>query len=136
MRKRQYKSLSEINVTNLVDVTMVLLIIFMITAPLLRSSIEVELPKAKTDTQKMREGILITYTRDGSIYIDSEKVLQKDFENRLIKKWSASGQTQVLLSADKEVSYGKVVNFMDRIKAVGISNLGLVIEPDLGGEKE
>ena len=136
MRKRQYKSLSEINVTNLVDVTMVLLIIFMITAPLLRSGIEVELPKAKAKIQKMREGILITYTRDGSIYIDSEKVLQKDFENRLIKKWSASGQTQVLLSADKEVSYGKVVNFMDRIKAVGISNLGLVIEPDLGGEKE
>jgi biopolymer transport protein TolR len=134
MKRKKYTSLSEINVTNLVDVTIVLLIIFMISAPLLRSGIEVDLPKAKAETQKLREGILITYTRDGWIYIDSDRFQQNDFEDRLTEEWKKRGHTQVSLSADREIPYGRVVNLVDRIRAVGITNLGLVLQPVLEEE--
>lgn len=134
MKREKYTSLSEINVTNLVDVTIVLLIIFMISAPLLRSGIDVELPKVRTETQNLREGILITYARDGSIYIDTNRVQQDDFEDRLTDEWKTRGHSQVLLSADREIPYGRVVNLVDRIRTVGIANLGLVLQPVLEEE--
>lgn len=128
MRKRKYSSLSEINVTNLVDVTMVLLIIFMITAPLLRSGMEVDLPESTSRDITPREGIVVSLSSQGTIFIDEEQVKQENFGERLLKKYTAANRRQVLLQADKAVPYGQVVALMDDIKKVGIHNLGLIVE--------
>lgn len=129
MKRRRYASLSEINVTNLVDVTMVLLIIFMITAPLLRSGMKVELPKSDSRDISPREGILVSLNRQGVIFIDEEQVKAENFSERLLQKYSASGGRHVLLQADQAVPYGRVVTLMDDIKRAGIHNLGLVVQP-------
>jgi len=103
MRKSRYPSISEINVTNLVDVTMVLLIIFMITAPLLRSGIEVELPKSSIQDLKPHEGVVVTLTRDRLLYVNDEEVSSEAFEVVLLKRYTVSGQKLVLLKADEEI---------------------------------
>jgi biopolymer transport protein TolR len=129
MRKRKYSSLSEINVTNLVDVTMVLLIIFMITAPLLRSGMKVNLPKSDTRDLTPRTGILVSLNSDGIIFIDDEQVKREDFSERLLKVYTTRNQQQVLLQADRAVPYGQAIALMNDIKSVGIYNLGLIVEP-------
>jgi biopolymer transport protein TolR len=130
VKKSKYTSISEINVTSLVDVTMVLLIIFMITAPLLRSGIEVDLPKSTAEDLKPYDGVVVTLTREGKIDLDGEKYKLDNFESILMKKYVASNRKTVLLQADKEVQYGKVITVMDRIKSVGIHNLGLIVVPE------
>lgn len=130
MKRSRYTSLSEINVTNLVDVTMVLLIIFMITAPLLRKGMEVQLPKSNAADVHAKQGTLVSLNRDGIISIDDERVSPDNFATVLLKKYSARNQQQVMLQADKAVPYGKVIELMDKIKSVGINNLGLIVEPD------
>jgi biopolymer transport protein TolR len=130
MKKSRYTSLSEINVTNLVDVTMVLLIIFMITAPLLRSGMEVQLPKTKSQDIQPREGIVVTLGKDGQLFINEHAVNRNDFSARLLSVYSASNKQQVLLQADKNVAYGEVIKLMDEIKKLEIHNLGLIVEPE------
>lgn len=124
------KPITEINVTSLVDVTMVLLIIFMITAPLLRSGIEVELPKSKADDLKPQEGVVVTLNREGILFVNDTQVQAGDFEETLFSQYSNSSRKIVLLQADTQVPYGAVINVMDKIKELGISNLGLIIEQD------
>ncbi len=129
MRRRRFSTLSEINVTNLVDVTMVLLIIFMITAPLLRSGMEVQLPESSSRDITPRQGILVSLSKDGVIYIDERQVGADDFSARLLQAYSAKNQQRVLIQADKAVPYGDVIGLMDDIKSVGIHNVGLIVEP-------
>ena len=133
MNRRRYTSISEINVTNLVDVTMVLLIIFMITAPLLRSGIEVKLPKSQTQELKPREGVVVTLTLDDNLYINDEKVSSEQFELLLLRCYQESGEELVLLKADEEIPYGRVIRLMDQVKGIGIANLGLIVD---SGEEE
>jgi len=130
MKNNKYRFISEINVTSLVDVTMVLLIIFMITAPLLRSGIEVELPKTKATDLKPQEGVIVTITRDGTLNLNGNTVQTQNFETMLMKSYAVSKQQLVLLQADKAVPYGDVIKVMDRIKRAGINNLGLIVEPE------
>ncbi|MBN2029688.1 biopolymer transporter ExbD [bacterium] len=127
---RQLKTLSEINVTNLVDVTMVLLIIFMITAPLIRSGIEIDLPKTQADLLNDVDYILISLTKEEKIFIDEEEVSVDRFSETLSQKYKAQGGKPVVLKADKEIPYGSVVRVMGQIQSVGIGNLGLVVEPE------
>lgn len=129
MKKRKYSSLSEINVTNLVDVTMVLLIIFMITAPLLRSGMEVNLPRSDNRDTTPREGILVSLNKEGIIFIDEEQVKPENFSAKLLRVYTSRNKQQVLLQADRAVPYGKVVALMDDVKSIGIHNLGLVVKP-------
>lgn len=129
MNKSRYPSISEINVTNLVDVTIVLLIIFMITAPLLRSGIEIKLPKSEFQELKPREGVTVTLTREDKLYINEEEVSRDDFVVLLMRRYTESGKELVLLKADEEIPYGNVIRLMDQIKSAGITNLGLIVEP-------
>jgi len=129
LRKPKYSTISEINVTSLVDVTMVLLIIFMITAPLLQSGIEVQLPKSQSDALKPQEGVTVTLDQTGALYLNGEKVDGSLFEPRLQQAYQSSGKKTVLLLADKNIPYGSVIGVMDRINRVGIHNLGLIVEP-------
>lgn len=130
MKNYKYRFISEINVTSLVDVTLVLLIIFMITAPLLRSGIEVELPKTRATDLKPQEGVVVTITRDGTLNLNGKVVQPQNFETMLMKSYALSKQQLVLLQADRAVPYGDVIKVMDRIKRAGINNLGLIVEPE------
>ncbi|OGC92001.1 MAG: hypothetical protein A2142_06260 [candidate division Zixibacteria bacterium RBG_16_48_11] len=121
--------MAEINVTNLVDVVLVLLIIFMITAPMLHSGIEVNLPKTKASTKDLGEGIVVTVTGEGKLYLDDRPVSLSRFGSRLLNLKREKGTSMVYLKADREVKYGLVVDVIGRIKSLGITDLGLVSEP-------
>jgi TolR protein len=121
--------LSEINVTPLVDVMLVLLIIFMVTAPLLQQGVDVNLPKAKGKDLPPEERITIVIKRGGSIFMNDNPVSMND----MAKKLSAISKLNpnVFLKADKDVSYGLVVEVMGEIKEAGIEKLGMITEPKI-----
>ena len=130
MKRGRYSSISEINITNLVDVTLVLLIIFMITAPLLRSGIEVRLPGSSAEDVHPKEGVTVTVQQDSSIYINEEPVTREQFASLLTREYEASQNKLVLLKGDKRIPYGEVIRVMDMIKKAGISDVGLIVEPE------
>lgn len=121
--------LSEINVTPLVDVMLVLLIIFMVTAPLLQQGIDVNLPKARGKDLPPEERITIVIKKGGTIYLNDNPVSMND----MIKKLSAISKLNpnVFLKADKDVPYGLVVEVMGEIKEAGIEKLGMITEPKI-----
>ena len=132
MRKfrREYHPLAEINVTNLVDVVLVLLIIFMITAPMMQSGVDIRLPKSSESPRDVSTGIVVSITSDKEVFIDNYKIPEGQFESRLktireVKKFSP-----VYIRADERVAYGVVMQYMAKIKKLGIDNVGLVTEPE------
>lgn len=124
MEKRR-QALSEINVTPFVDVMLVLLIIFMVTAPLLQQGIDINLPQARGKEMAPTERIDITIKKDGLIYLDKTAVSLKELSVKL----SNSQNKEVYLKADKEVPYGMVVTVMGELREIGIEKLGMVTEP-------
>lgn len=129
MKSGKYTSLSEINVTSLVDVTLVLLIVFMITAPLLRSGMQVQLPQAAAKEIDPGQAIVLTVTREGHLYWARERISIQVLRERLEKRKASGRLKPVLLQGDKDVAYGKVVEVMDVIKGLEIEKLGLVLKP-------
>jgi TolR protein len=123
VRRRQ--ALSEINVTPLVDVMLVLLIIFMVTAPLLQQGIDVDLPQAKGKEMAPAERVILTIKKDGKIYMNRTAVTLKSLKGALAKKKSR----EVFLKADRDVPYGLVVTVMGELREIGIEKLGMVTEP-------
>lgn len=127
LERRNRSAMSEINVTPLVDVMLVLLIIFMVTAPLMQQGIDVNLPKAKGKDLPQSERITIIIKRDGNIYMNDNPVTIAEMKRKLevISKLNPD----VFLKADKDVSYGLVVEVMGEVKESGIERLGMVTEP-------
>ena len=124
---RGRRALSDINVTPLVDVMLVLLIIFMITAPALLQQLEVNIPKSTVGQAEAEEGLVVTLKGD-DILIDKEKVNLKDFDARFAAVRTRLGDRVVFLRGDEQVPYGRVVEVVGRIKAAGVDKLGLVVE--------
>jgi len=128
-RDRSYNALAEINVTNLVDVVLVLLIIFMISAPLLQSGIEVDLPKTRAASlDEEAEGVVITIDKKGGVYINDVWSRMENFEKDLDHELKKIGVKSVYLRADSTVPYGRVVDVVSLTKDLGIENLGLVTD--------
>jgi biopolymer transport protein TolR len=123
------KSLSEINVTSLVDVTMVLLIIFMITSPLMQMGIQVNLPKASAKAVETKGNLVVTVGKDGSISIEDRVIPLAALPGELDEALKA-GKKGVLIRADKAVPYGAVVKILDLTRKSGISDVGLITELD------
>jgi biopolymer transport protein ExbD len=121
--------MSEINVTNLVDVTLVLLIIIMITAPLMQTGLDIKLPKATAAQKDIFEGIIINMSKDGTIYIGNDKVNREEFPSRFRTLLEETQKGPVYLKADEEVPYGEVVALIGTMKDLGTGELGLVTEP-------
>ena len=121
--------LNEINVTPFVDVMLVLLIIFMVTAPLMTQGVEVDLPTTRTvrNLPQDSEHLVLTVRKDGRIFLDEYQVSMDELEEHL-KRLVAGQKKQLFLRADKEVPYGTVVQVMGEIKAAGIDKLGIVAE--------
>jgi len=125
----QRRFLSEINVVPLVDVVLVLLVIFMVTAPMLYRGIDIKLPKSASNTIKAEERLVLTIERDQKIYLDKDAVTLAQLESRLQAVKARTDEVSVYLRADRDVPYGSVVRVMDEVKRAGIEKLGMVTEP-------
>jgi len=129
MRRSRYAPLAEINITNLVDVTMVLLIIFMLTAPFLQAGVKLRLPKAEAKQIEEQQGVTVSIDEDGKLFIDEKAVGWNDFtaEFRAAIETTAP---RVFLRVDKNVRYETVLRVIARIKMLGIEDLGLIAEQE------
>jgi biopolymer transport protein TolR len=128
-RKRR-RLMSEINVVPYIDVMLVLLVIFMITAPLLTQGVKVDLPEAAAkpvDTHD-KETLVVTVDRRGRYYLDDRPVTPQDLQRRVRGILRARPQTPVLIRGDRRVDYGHVIRAMALLQAAGAPNVGLITE--------
>ena len=122
--------LTEINVTPLVDVMLVLLIIFMVTAPMLQTGVDVNLPQAKAQTIPDDEGkLILTMTKDKRIFLGKFEIPAAEVETRLKTNAKLALDKELYLHADKDLPYGEVVKIMAVIKQAGVDKLGMVTDP-------
>ena len=126
---RRHRFMAEINVIPLVDVVLVLLVIFMVTAPMLYRVMDINLPKSATNTIKPEARIVLTVERDRRVYIDKDLVPVGYLQKRLEAARRKSPELSVFLRADRDVPYGTVVQVMDSVKKAGIEKLGMVTDP-------
>ena len=125
-----YEHLADINVTPLVDVMLVLLIIFMVTAPMLHQGVAVSLPKTATTNlpSSIEDPIILSITREGLYYINETPVARGVLKERLGAFLRTRKDRTVFLKADRALSYGTVVETLDVLNRMGIENLGMVTE--------
>ena len=123
------KSLSEINVTSLVDVTLVLLIIFMITSPLMQMGIQVNLPRASAKAVETRGNLVVTVRKDATLMVADRIIPLAALPDELDRALKA-GKKGVIIRADKAVPYGAVVRVLDLARKTGIHDVGLITELD------
>ena len=126
------ESLSEINVTPFVDVMLVLLIIFMVTAPLIQAGVDVNLPETTAKGLKSPEDpTVITITKEGGIFFGKDKEIPfEKLQGFITALRENKGLEEIYLKADKDVSYGIVVKVMAEVKAAGIDRLGMITIPE------
>ena len=121
---------AEIQITNLVDVAFVLLIIFMITAPIMQGGVEVRLPRAAARPLEPRTGLVVTLDREGRIYLDQAALSYEDFRATFGAFVRTKRPTGVYLRADGRVPYTNVVQVLAVIRSAGVRDVGLVAEPE------
>jgi biopolymer transport protein TolR len=126
---RHRRFLAEINVIPLVDVVLVLLIIFMVTAPMLYRGMDIKLPTSASNTIKPNERVVLTVERNQQIFLDKELVGVGQLEGKLRAIKGRNPEVSIYLRADREVPYGTVVFVMDGVKRAGIERLGMVTDP-------
>jgi biopolymer transport protein TolR len=123
---------SNINVTPMVDVMLVLLIIFMVITPMLNNKVNVVLPKADAaivmENANKEDNVTVAVTRDGRTFLGADEVPVDDLAAKVAAKLTDKTDKQVFLRADIRANYGKVMDAIDQIRAAGVSNLGLLTE--------
>ena len=122
-------SLAEINVTPLVDVVLVLLIIFMITAPVLQSGIEVAVPKTRTVKEITEQRLVLTIDKSQNVYLGDQPINIHDVAEKLHQKGSDPARQVIYLRADETVPFGVFASLMDAVKQAGITNVSIVTQP-------
>ncbi|MBI4247792.1 MAG: biopolymer transporter ExbD [Candidatus Rokubacteria bacterium] len=122
-------SLAEINIIPLVDVVLVLLLIFMLTAPMMYRGIDVNLPKAASRPTAVEERLVLTVTKDQGLYLNDRRLLPGSLEGALREAFRNRTDKTLYLKADAGLSYGVVIETMDRVRRAGIERLGMVTEP-------
>lgn len=132
---RTQTSLSEINVTPLVDVVLVLLIIFMVTAPVLQSGIEVSVPKTRTVKENTEERVVVTINAKQEVFLGNDPVNINNIGEKLKEKIRDPEGQAVYVRADENVRFGAFATVMDAIKASGITNVSIVTQPLPEGKK-
>ncbi len=125
---RTQSSMAEINITPLVDVVLVLLVIFMITAPVLQSGIEVDVPKTKTVKQISEQRLVLTIDKNQQVYLGDKMINVHDIP-RLLGQKTADTRKVIYLRADQRVPFGAFASVMDEVKLAGITNISIVTQP-------
>jgi biopolymer transport protein TolR len=132
-RRRNYsesRPMADINVTPLVDVVLVLLIIFMVTAPMLQMGIDVNLPRVKAKSIDVaEEKLVLTITPAREIFINKNKMPMRDLRTKLENIFTSRTDREIFMRADKTVPYGFVVEVMSEIRKAGVDKLGMITEP-------
>jgi biopolymer transport protein TolR len=122
--------MSQINVTPLVDVMLVLLVIFMVTAPMMQQGVQVNLPKAATKAMSAQEEtVVVSLDKNGKLYLNKTEIAPAELREKLTAMFANRTKKEVFLKADQDVPYGEVVKTMAEIKGAGIERLGMVTEP-------
>ena len=121
---------ADINVTSLVDVAFVLLIIFMITAPIMQGGVDVRLPRAEARPLEPKSGLVITLDQAGRVYLDQAALSYEDFRATFPAFVRTKRPTGVYLRADGRAPYASVVQVLAVIRAAGVNDVGLVAEPE------
>jgi biopolymer transport protein TolR len=127
--KVPYRPIPDINVTSLVDVTMVLLIVFMVAAPIMKSAVDISVPQAVSAEPTDKEGITIVIQKSGKILIDDATVDESSFDVSFAQIYSSNSGQPVFLKADGDVPYSKILTVVDALRQAGVTDLGLVAEP-------
>jgi len=129
-RRKKKKLMSDINVVPYIDVMLVLLVIFMITAPLLTQGVKIELPQAasKPINSKDNETLVVTVSRSGRLYLDDRKISRKRLKTKISKILKIRPRTPVLVRGDRRVAYGKVIKVMTLLQDAGAPSIGLITE--------
>ncbi|MDE3200355.1 MAG: biopolymer transporter ExbD [Acidobacteriota bacterium] len=122
-------SLADINITPLVDVVLVLLVIFMITAPVLQSGIEVAVPKTRTVKAITQQRMVVTINKDQEVFLNDKPVNINDLPQLLQKPNATPDQKVIYLRADERVPFGAFAKVMDSVKQAGITNISIVTQP-------
>ncbi len=122
-------AMAEINITPFVDVVLVLLVIFLITAPMMLGGIDVKVPKTETRTSRPEERLVLTITRDRGVYLENQPISLDRLSKVLSGMVRRNPRAAVFLKADEAVAYGVVMKVMDVIKKAGIDRVGMVTEP-------
>ncbi len=133
MRRRRRERLhlnAEINVVNLIDVMLLLLVIFMITAPIMQGGVDVQLPRVQARPLEAKSGLVVTVNRSGQIFVDETRLSYPEFRASFRALASRRSDQGVYLRADQGVPYGQVVRVLAVMRAAGVGDVGLVAEPE------
>jgi biopolymer transport protein TolR len=126
---RTQSSMADINVTPLVDVVLVLLIIFMVTAPVLQSGIEVNVPKTRTVKEVTEERLVISINKQQRVFLGNDPININDIKTKLRQKIRDPQPQSIYIRADEDVPFGAFATVMDSIKGAGITNVSIVTQP-------
>ena len=126
---RTQTALADINITPLVDVVLVLLVIFMLTAPVLQSGIEVAVPKTKTVKEITQQRLVVTIDREQRVFLGDQPINLADLPARLRQPGSDEAKQVIYLRADEKVPFGAFASVMDAVKQAGITNISIVTQP-------
>ena len=125
------RAMSEINVTPMVDVMLVLLIIFMVTAPFMQMGIEVDLPKAQSQSLDPDENnMILSVNADRKIFLGDTEIPREVLKEKLLSNTRLQADKEIFLQADRSLSYGFVIDIMAILKNAGVENLGMVTDPE------
>ncbi|MBI3557237.1 MAG: protein TolR [Deltaproteobacteria bacterium] len=134
--RRTSATLSEINVTPLVDVMLVLLIVFMVSAPLMQQGVQVDLPKAAAQAlDDQQDQIVLVITAEKKLLLNKNEIRPREFRTKLAAIYQNKTSKEIFIQADQDVPYGFVAQIMAEVKRAGISKVGLVTEPPKPGEQ-
>ncbi len=133
-RKGSFRGMAEINITSLVDVTLTLLIIFMLTAPYIQGGVEVNLPEAQTRQVLVKEGPVISITGNRQVFFMEQTVAIEELGAQLLPWLDEKDTVPVYLRCDAEVPYGFVLKVMAAVEREGFANLSLVADQSVEGE--
>ena len=121
---------ADINVVSLIDVMMLLMVIFMITAPMMQGGVDVALPRAEARPLQPKSGLVVTVNREGEIFVDQTRLSYPEFRTGFKALATRRGQEGVYLRADERVPYGAVVRVLAVMRASGVGDVGLIAEPE------